>query len=86
MTKLEPTDPWYTPSPPQPEAEARRRYQRALRLSQFARDIERGARLMMTPAMLDYRRQCLDRWQDYLDGWTPPLPERDGGRPPKIST
>jgi len=48
------------------------------------RDLARGETDLMTSALPAYRRQCLDRWADYLDGWAPPLPKRAGGRPPKL--
>lgn len=47
------------------------RYDRALRLSQFARDLARGPTTMMRPLRLVYRQQCIERWRDYLEGWTP---------------
>lgn len=47
------------------------RYERARRLSQFRRDVAGGPRLTMSAAKLRRRRQALERWRDYLDGWRP---------------
>lgn len=47
------------------------RYERARRLSQFAREVGRGETTMMRKGRLEYRRQCIERWRDYLEGWTP---------------
>jgi len=74
-------EPWLATPPPHREStEAELRYERAQRLSQFKQDVERGISVMMSEERLAYRRACLDRWQDYLDGWTPGAP-RAGGRP-----
>lgn len=51
-----------------PSEEQRRRYARALRLSQFVAG--RGSR------DADYRARCLENWQMYLDrGLVPPTTE-----------
>lgn len=80
--------PWRdaAPAPPRPSDAASRRYARAARLTQFAGELRRWERLGTTPtprmrAKVAYRRACLARWQDYLDGWTPPSPQ--GGRRPR---
>lgn len=78
-------EPWHTDPPPSGrDTEEYRRYQRALRLSLFARELaawaERG--LLDSPhyaKRAGYRQMCLTRWQDYLDGRIAP-PE---GRKPK---
>ena len=78
-------EPWWQGTTPGPSgSEQDRRYERARRLSQFARDVARGPTVMMSPALIAYRQQCLDRWQEYMDGWAPPMPKRDNGRPPKL--
>ncbi len=69
-------EPWWAEATPADKP----RYARALRLSQFARDIARGPTTLMRNGRLAYRRQCLDRWRDYLDGWTPPRPRQRSGR------
>lgn len=47
------------------------RYERARRLTQFARDLERGETTMMRAVRLAYRRRCIERWREYMEGWTP---------------
>lgn len=73
-------EPWKVSVPDQHhDTEVYRRYQRSLRLSQFARDLAAWERV----GMLDhpryreraaYRRTCIERWQDYLDGLIDPPP------------
>ena len=62
-----PAEPWWEGVTPVDDV----RYARALRLSQFVRDLVRGPTTMMREGRLAYRRQCIERWQAYLDGWAP---------------
>lgn len=62
-----PTEPWWGNIAPADGV----RYARALRLSQFARDLGRGPTTMLRAGRLVYRRQCVELWRAYLDGWTP---------------
>jgi len=71
---LKKTDPWYVPLPDsRSDLEANRRYARAVRLSEMREYIARVERMDgRTQAHyadgVAYRRGCLERWQDYLDG------------------
>lgn len=81
--------PWYLPTPLESRAtEAYRRYLRSLRLDQFARELAawKLAGLLGDPALSErvaYRRLCLERWQEYLDGRIDPPEGRKPKRRPK---
>lgn len=78
-----PEKPWKQPAPriTFEDAEARRRYARAGRLTEMERQL--GHMRKRSPewqarnaALIDYRVECLANWQAYVDGWTPPKPTR----------
>ena len=46
------------------------RYQRALRLSRFRRDLVRAPGVFTRTWKLDYRRRCLAGWREYLETGT----------------
>lgn len=80
-----PAPPWAVEAPTTTrDPEANRRYQRAQRLTAFEADLERWRTPEFQARYADqiaYRQACLERWADYLDGWTPPKPPNRGGRP-----
>ena len=68
---LDKDDPWYVPLPDsRSDQPGNRRYQRALALSRFRREIEQYNRQpgLQSADSIAYRRHCLAHWQDYLDG------------------
>ncbi|HEU4329071.1 MAG TPA: hypothetical protein VFS21_38390 [Roseiflexaceae bacterium] len=69
-------------APPTSDPEARRRYNRVLRLRQFERDLETLPRVRRrnTDAQIAYRRRCLADPEAYIRGEIGP--DR-GGRQPK---
>lgn len=76
-------EPWWSVVTPADE----RRYDRALRLTQFRRDVDSGLSLMMNARKLARRRAVLAQWEAYLDGtvdlFTPRphrAPSQDGAR------
>ncbi len=78
------TNPWHITPPAITQTEENRRYQRSLRLTQFQRDLDTWKRIgaIDNPRYAErvaYRRMCIERWQEYLDGKIEP-PE---GRKPK---
>ena len=79
--------------PPPPlgrDPEQWRRYSPSRRLAQFAHELEvwERAGLIAHPRYVDkarYRREALERWEEFLDGWTPERTKaHDPGRPPKL--
>jgi hypothetical protein len=67
-------DPWHAAAPPPTiavDVEARRRYQRAHKLSEMRWKLERIGHIARYERQARYWRACLDRWQDYLDGRFP---------------
>jgi hypothetical protein len=71
------------PELPGRDSEAWRRYQRSRRLVQFRRDLASWARagLLSHPRYVDkirYRRESLERWEAFLDGWTPTRTRQSG--------
>jgi hypothetical protein len=46
------------------------RYARAVRLSQFKRDVKRGVTPLRKQRLLDYRQRCIDNWQRYMETGT----------------
>jgi len=80
------TEPWRIKPPDQHhDTPDYRRYQRSLRLAQFQRELEvwqRGGQINHPryAQKVAYRRLCLERWSEYLDGLIEP-PE---GRKPQL--
>lgn len=83
--------PWQAAAPLPPLAAdpgaraALRRYARAQRLTQFARELATWQRLgtldhPRNAARVAYRRACLDNWATYLDGWQPEARPQGGRR------
>lgn len=71
---LKKDDPWYVPLPDsRSDQEANRRYNRALRLSEMKRFMDGVPQMTANMQQhyadaITYRRECLERWQDYLNG------------------
>ncbi len=60
-------------------AAANQRYQRALRLETFERDVRRGAMTTMSAERLAYRQRCLADPRAYIDGLIEPPQGRKPG-------
>lgn len=78
-------EPWKAAAPlpdSRSDQPGNRRYQRGVRLSQMIRDITRFVDVPYFAPRIAYWRECVERWEDYLDGKIAPPPGK--GRKPTV--